>query len=582
MKLKRLSALGSALVLSISTLLSIGFAGTAFAAAPYTCTWTGATNNNFNTAGNWTGCNSAAPQPADNDNLVFSNTSLSAEANLVNDITGLQVNSITFSGTNSSYYGYAITGNSISISGGITQSANTFSTLDVSTLTLSGSQTFSLSNAGLTIGDSTQATSSTLSIGSNTLTISDSTSCTGLKIYSALTGSGTITDNTTTGVSLNTDSPSFSGAINVSSGYLSANSGQALGASSATVSIASGASLFLGYTSNVTYAENLNLNGSGVSSGGTVITGQPALYGAQCAGGVGTPTTSTATLSGNVTLLSNSTVYTGQYNNLDVTGPLSGSYTLTSASGSAGTLTVNSSNNTSQTPNGNQSAPAVTTNYDSNSPSISIDVQNNQTAIVDGTYGDVTVEKGGILKGNGTVGNLYVSQGGIVAPGHSPGCLTVSGNYNQIGTYQAEIGGTTACSGYDQLDVTGTVTLDDGNTPPTQGTLQVSLVSGFTPKAGQTFEIINNEGSSAVKDTYSGLPEGSEITVSGYVFKISYVGGTGNDVVLTVVSVPKTPDTGFGLTSAHIGLPLLGATMMAGGIYFISRKVKHPIATKRR
>ena len=154
--------------------------------------------------------------------------------------------------------------------------------------------------------------------------------------------------------------------------------------------------------------------------------------------------------------------------------------------------------------------------------------------------------------------------------------------HHQVGTYQAELGGTTACSGYDQLDVTGTVTLDDGNTPPTQGTLQVSLVNGFTPKAGQTFEIINNEGSSPVTDTFSGLPEGSEITVSGYVFKISYVGGTGNDVVLTVVSVPKTPNTGFGLTSAHIGFPLLGATMMAGGIYFISRKVKHPIAIKRR
>ncbi len=60
MKFKRLGVMGSALILSISSLLTIGLAttmGTAFAAAPYTCTWTGAGgNNNFSTAGNWSGC----------------------------------------------------------------------------------------------------------------------------------------------------------------------------------------------------------------------------------------------------------------------------------------------------------------------------------------------------------------------------------------------------------------------------------------------------------------------------------------------------------------------------------------------
>jgi hypothetical protein len=49
-------------------------------------------------------------------------------------------------------------------------------------------------------------------------------------------------------------------------------------------------------------------------------------------------------------------------------------------------------------------------------------------------------------------------------------------------------------------------------------------------------EIINNAGSQAVAGIYAGLPEGSTITVGGHQYKISYVGGTGNDVTLTRIS----------------------------------------------
>jgi len=584
MKLKRLSALGSALILSISTLLSIGFAGTAFAAAPYTCTWTGATNNNFNTAGNWTGCNSAAPQPGDGDNLVFNTASLSASQTLTNNITGLTVGSMAFSGTNSNYYGFTITGNALTIDGGITQSSSAYTELDLD-VTLGASQTFAISNSSnLYIGDQTLTNSHTLALGSNALTITDATTCSGVSVLSALTGSGTLNDNANR-VILNSASPSYTGAVNVNDGTLQVNDSQALGTGSGGVTVASGAGIAYGISANTTFAQPLTVSGAGVSSYGAIIADGPSYSAGGCSGGGGPSTAYTATLSGNITLTGDTTANpTDADYNLAITGALSGSYTLTVVPGAPGTLTINSSNNTSQTPNSTQSAPPTTVTVASgdNQPSLGVDIGTNETYIIDGVRGDTTVESGGTLKGDGTVGNLWVDQGGIVAPGHSPGCLTISGNLSEAGTYQAELGGTTACSGYDQLDVTGTVTLDDGNTPPTQGKLSISLVNGFTPKAGQTFEIINSEGSSPVTDTFSGLPEGSEITVSGVVFKISYVGGTGNDVVLTVVSVPKTPDTGFGLTGAHIGLPLAGSLMMAGGIYFISRKVKHPVATKRR
>ena len=92
-----------------------------------------------------------------------------------------------------------------------------------------------------------------------------------------------------------------------------------------------------------------------------------------------------------------------------------------------------------------------------------------------------------------------------------------------------QLNGTTAGAGYDQLNVTGTVDLSSLGSGLT-GT------AGFTPVAGTTFTIINNDGTDPVVGTFAGKPEGSTITLSGLVFSISYVGGTGNDVVLTMTA----------------------------------------------
>jgi hypothetical protein len=84
----------------------------------------------------------------------------------------------------------------------------------------------------------------------------------------------------------------------------------------------------------------------------------------------------------------------------------------------------------------------------------------------------------------------------------------------------------------DQIQVTGTVTL--GNP-----TLEVTLVSG-TPTAGQTFKLIDNDGTDAVSGTFGNLPEGATLIINGYIFTISYHGGDGNDVVLTAATPVKT------------------------------------------
>jgi hypothetical protein len=53
---------------------------------------------------------------------------------------------------------------------------------------------------------------------------------------------------------------------------------------------------------------------------------------------------------------------------------------------------------------------------------------------------------------------------------------------------------------------------------------------------GTSFTLINNDGTDAVVGTFKGLPEGATLTSGGMTFQISYVGGTGNDVVLTRIA----------------------------------------------
>jgi len=98
--------------------------------------------------------------------------------------------------------------------------------------------------------------------------------------------------------------------------------------------------------------------------------------------------------------------------------------------------------------------------------------------------GDTLIlDAGDSLIGSGTLDSNLVNAG-TVSPGASPGIITVDGDYTQesLGTLAIELGGTTAGTDYDQLVVTGVATLD--------GTLDASLIPGFTPSAGQNFTIM--------------------------------------------------------------------------------------------
>jgi uncharacterized repeat protein (TIGR01451 family) len=167
---------------------------------------------------------------------------------------------------------------------------------------------------------------------------------------------------------------------------------------------------------------------------------------------------------------------------------------------------------------------------------------NGGTLIVNGSIvTPVTVNSGGTLGGAGTISNtVTVNSGGTLSPGSSTAILnTGSVSLTAGSTLTIEINGTTAGAQYDQVNVTGGVSL---------GNATLNVVLGFTPSAGQTFTIIANDLADAVVGTFSGLPEGGTFMVGAARLRISYVGGSGNDVTLTAI-VPPTIAKSFGTPS---------------------------------
>jgi hypothetical protein len=142
--------------------------------------------------------------------------------------------------------------------------------------------------------------------------------------------------------------------------------------------------------------------------------------------------------------------------------------------------------------------------------------------------------------------------GGTLAPGFSrtetslAGMTTINCDYNIVSpsTLEIELFGTNAGTEYDQVVVNGEVNLNADNGDG--GVLDILL--GYAPGIGDEFILIDNDDAILIDyivGSFAGLPEGHVFNETfqsqPYYFEISYVGGTGNDVVLnTVVPEPAT------------------------------------------
>lgn len=188
---------------------------------------------------------------------------------------------------------------------------------------------------------------------------------------------------------------------------------------------------------------------------------------------------------------------------------------------------------------------------------------NNTSNSATGT-GAVNVNSGGRLGGAGLIsGAVTINSGGTIAPGNSPGILS-TGNLvlNSGGMLAVEINSITVGTGYDQVNVTGSVTLG--------GDLAISL--GFTPVQFDNFFLIRNDGADAITGLIGGYAQGSSFNLGGFNWLISYTGDSvgnnftgGNDLVIQAVPEPNT-------------VALLVLTGM-GGMMFLRRR-KPALATR--
>ncbi|HTD68786.1 MAG TPA: autotransporter-associated beta strand repeat-containing protein, partial [Candidatus Limnocylindria bacterium] len=146
--------------------------------------------------------------------------------------------------------------------------------------------------------------------------------------------------------------------------------------------------------------------------------------------------------------------------------------------------------------------------------------------------GAVRVNAAGTLQGVGVVGNITFSgNGGVVAPGASPGvlgCNSFSFGSSGGGILEIELNGASPGSGHDQLTVGGIGQIDLSG-------ITLRAKPGFIAATNQQFVIINNFGNPAVQGAFNGLPENASLTLGDQLFRISYIGGDGNDVMLTKI-----------------------------------------------
>jgi T5SS/PEP-CTERM-associated repeat protein len=139
--------------------------------------------------------------------------------------------------------------------------------------------------------------------------------------------------------------------------------------------------------------------------------------------------------------------------------------------------------------------------------------------------GTLLIGPGGTLKGNTIAGNV-VNKGGIVSPGHSPGTLTIQGDYTQEpgSTLLISLGPTD----YSRLAVTGTATIDGG-------ALQFQPVDGGQFQYGKSYSVLTAAGGTS--GDFSAVSVAQPAGLPFIDLTSSFVGGV---LVVTAIHMPNS------------------------------------------
>ena len=444
-------------------------------AAADTCTWTGLASPNWSNSGNWTGC--------DNGNLPETGASLifpAGAANLAsnNNIAGYTFNSISFDDS------YVITGSSFSLSGGFLAISN--STSISNAITLTANQTFQ----GIALGNITF--NGTLDLNGSDLTINVANF--NFTFNNTISGTGDIIKTGAAGARFNGIN-TFTGNVVINSGQIGINNNASFGSTIGNTTINSGGTININ-TSGLIIPEIFNIAGSGNTGNGAIRNN-----------------TGNNRIAGNITLTDSVEIESGLGNTLTLSGIISG--------GAFFDLDLN----------GNILLTGTGTNLGDTI------INANSDVFIENNHGtsDVNLFGATLREFDSTIGNLNISNSGplvsSVYPGFINGVNALSAlsvnNLNFISPLQNIFYDINDVSS-DQILTTGTVTLNNA----------ILNVNGINPSivVGTVYTFINNDGADAVSGTFSGYAEGSSYVSGGVTYRVSYVGGTGNDVTLTILS----------------------------------------------
>jgi hypothetical protein len=426
----------------------------------------------------------------------------------------------------------------------------------------------SLNNSGannVAIRDSNAIDFGASTLGSGTFTVT----AVGITQSGAIIVAGTSSFNAGTGVITLTQSNDFTGSVTLNS-------------TGATVAIRDVNAL--DFSSSTLGSGSFTVTAVGITQTGAITVAGPSSFDAGA--GVITLTNASNDFTGSVALNNSGNNNVSVQDSTDLTMGLSniGSGILNLNAGSSGSIRL-TSNVTSLNGLQNYNSPIVlTSNVDINAGTGDINLPNtisgnfsltpmtsgsglttisgaNTNTTTNVTTGVVQINNsspqttnfvvsGGTLKGTGAIGNLTATGTGIIAPGNSPGQVTTTNlSLSSTNTLQIEIIGANsspvAGTDYDQIVIGsgGTVIL---------GSAILNLSSTYTGNAGTVFTIIDNQDpTTAIQGTFAGLSEGAAVSVNGRAYQISYVGGTGNDVTLTILNSPTI--TSFNPTAGNAG-----------------------------
>jgi hypothetical protein len=540
--------------------------------ASMAATWTGGgADGNWSTAGNWL----AGVVPGNGDFVTFDANSVARLTTGNNDLnlTGITIEVISGAGTPAVV---TISGNAIGLAGIDTDSPrNSPCTLNINNnLNLEAGGTIALSVLQ-PWNSSIVNLNGHLSLGANTLSVTGSHGAVGpveLNLYGGVSGTGGISASGLLSINANS-ALTYSGNTTLTDACgIGLNAGGSLPPSSAFSLVDGG-----------TGGGSIRLNGRSATVGSIQAAGSMGVIhfggGSLAMGGDGSSTTFAGTLNGPGSLtktgggtftlssatnnLTSLTVNGGTFRlgaadrlpdtlslvlgaggtfdldgNDETIGNFSGSGTMSLGTG---TLTFGNSSNASFSGNVTATGFAGATINKQGSGSFTVPAGPNIVAgsvlfnLNGGSFilnrnwdiAFIEVNNGGTLAGDGNVGSagIWVHAGGTLSPGNSPGRLASADALalDAESTLAIELYGTTPITEHDQVLVGA-----GWNLP---GNLSLSL--GYAPNIGDTFMIIENFG--GLGAPFAGLPQGGVINAGGYSFQIDYVGGDGNDVVLTVV-----------------------------------------------